>query len=396
MSENENVPASKRITPYQWRLIGVAAALLSVTVIAFFLLGVFNLLRSFVQTFSGVLWPLATAGVLALIFRPVVVFLQKRARFNRTWSIITLFIAAALALTGVLLLVIPVLVDQILLFIEYLPDIVGRISSSLAEAYPKVVDFISSRLGEENLARIQESISSGITNLLQHSEPALNNIVGFASKTIAIGTGLAIIPVYLFFMLESRRNLGNDLRSQLSFLREDWREDIIFLINEFIGSVVSFFRGQIVIAFIMGVLLAIGFLLVGLKFAIILGLTIGFLNVIPYLGSIIGLSIALPLAYFQKDGGGVNLLILATVVFAVVQVIEGYLLTPRIMGQTTGLHPMVIIIAIFFWGTALDGILGMILAIPLTAFFVVAWRLAKRKYLDQLHKRGSEAKQASS
>ncbi len=383
--------SQRKITPSQWRLIGVAAALVSVTIIAYFLLGIFNILKSFVGTFSGVLWPLAVAGVLALLFRPFVVFLQKRARFNRTWSIITLFALAALALAGLLLLVIPKLVDQILLFIEYLPEIVAGVSKSFAENYPKVVDFVSSRVGEQNLARIQDSISNGITTLLQNSEPALSNIAGVASQTIAIGTGLAIIPVYLFFMLESRRNLINDLKQQLSFIREDWRDDIVFLVNEFVGSIVSFFRGQIIIAFIMGVLLAIGFLLVGLKFAIILGLTIGFLNVIPYLGSIIGLSIALPLAYFQKDGGGFELLLLAVTVFAIVQVVEGYFLTPRIMGKSTGLHPMVIIIAIFFWGTALDGILGMILAIPLTAFFVVAWRLAKRKYLKRIHESQSQA-----
>ena len=72
------------------------------------------------------------------------------------------------------------------------------------------------------------------------------------------------------------------------------------------------------------------------------------------------------------------------IVFAVVPVIEGYVLTPRIMGSRTGLHPMVIIVAIFFWGAALDGILGMILAIPLTAFLVVFWRLAKEKYIGEL------------
>ena len=173
-------------------------------------------------------------------------------------------------------------------------------------------------------------------------------------------------------MLESNRDLSKDIREQLSFLKDDWRDDAVFLINEFVGSIVLFFRGQVVIALIMGVLLATGFTLIGLNFGIILGLGIGFLNIIPYLGSIIGIGTVLPLAYFQSDGGSLQLVLFALAVFTAVQMIEGYLLTPRIMGRSTGLHPMVIIIAIFFWGAALDGILGMILAIPLTAFFIVA------------------------
>jgi predicted PurR-regulated permease PerM len=72
------------------------------------------------------------------------------------------------------------------------------------------------------------------------------------------------------------------------------------------------------------------------------------------------------------------------VVFAIVQAIEAYLLTPKVMGDRTGLHPMVIIVAIFFWGSALGGITGMILAIPLTAFLVVFWRLAREKYVREL------------
>jgi predicted PurR-regulated permease PerM len=71
-------------------------------------------------------------------------------------------------------------------------------------------------------------------------------------------------------------------------------------------------------------------------------------------------------------------------VFTIVQMIEGYLLTPKIMGERTGLHPMVIIVAVFFWGSALNGIAGMILAIPLTAFLVVFWRLAKERYIGEL------------
>ncbi|MEO1088008.1 MAG: AI-2E family transporter, partial [Acidobacteriota bacterium] len=85
----------------------------------------------------------------------------------------------------------------------------------------------------------------------------------------------------------------------------------------------------------------------------------------------------------QPDGGLVRLAAVM-VVFAIVQSIEGYVLTPRIMGERTGLHPMVIIVAIFFWGSALSGITGMILAIPLTAFLVVFWRLAREKYVREL------------
>ncbi len=107
------------------------------------------------------------------------------------------------------------------------------------------------------------------------------------------------------------------------------------------------------------------------------------LNIIPYLGSIAGLAVALPLAFFG-DAGSILRVGLVVVVFSVVQAIEGNFLTPKIMGDRTGLHPALIIFAVFFWGVALDGILGMILAIPLTAFAVVFWRLLKKKYITEV------------
>ena len=108
--------------------------------------------------------------------------------------------------------------------------------------------------------------------------------------------------------------------------------------------------GQLLIALAQGVLLAIGFSIVGLKYGLILGFLLGFLNVIPYLGSMVGLLITLPLAYFQAEGG-LGRLIAVVVVLVIVQTIEGYILTPKIMGDRTGLHPMAIIFAVFFWGS---------------------------------------------
>ena len=169
----------------------------------------------------------------------------------------------------------------------------------------------------------------------------------------------------------------------MPFLKESTRQDISYLVFEFVEIVVGFFRGQLVIALIQGVLDAIGFSVVGMKYGFFIGLALGLLNVIPYLGSMVGLAVALPMAFFQVDGGPITLA-LVVLVFTVVQCIEGYFLTPKIMGEQTGLHPLTIIVAIFFWGAVFGGVTGMLLAIPLTAFLVVFWRLARTKYITEV------------
>jgi predicted PurR-regulated permease PerM len=194
-----------------------------------------------------------------------------------------------------------------------------------------------------------------------------------SEKALLAGAGLfgalgsllswAVLPIYFGFFLMVEPSRKGDLGQLLPFLKEETRKDVVYLATEFIEIVVAFFRGQLVIAFLQGILYA--------------------LNIIPYLGSIVGLGVSIPLAYFQ-EGGGLVLVLLVLVVFSVVQLIESYLLTPKIMGDQTGLHPIAIIVAIFFWGTALQGIMGMILAIPLTAFLVVFWRLAREKYIQEL------------
>ena len=192
----------------------------------------------------------------------------------------------------------------------------------------------------------------------------------------------AVAPIYFAFFLMTDTAKVGDLEKFLPFLKRETRHDLLYLFEEFLNIIVAFFRGQLIIAFLQGLLFAIGFTLVGLKYGFVIGLTLGFLNIVPYLGNIIGLATALPLAFFQ-DGGGLTRVVLVLVVFAAVQMIEGYFLTPKIMGDRTGLHPVAIIVAVFFWGSALQGILGMILAIPLTAFLVVFWRLARDKYIGE-------------
>ena len=139
----------------------------------------------------------------------------------------------------------------------------------------------------------------------------------------------AVLPVYFaFFLMASPKRV--DSAQLLPFLKPETRGDVVYLLEEFVNIVVAFFRGQLIVAFLQGLLFAIGFSVVGLKYGFVLGLLLGFLNIIPYLGSIIGLSITIPLSYFQT-GGGLDTLIGVAIVFAAVQLIEGYVLTPKVM-----------------------------------------------------------------
>ena len=356
---------------------------MGVSIVAGFCYLVFLGLRALVGSYGHVLWPLAIAGVLALLLRPWVARLERKIGAGRRGlAVIIIYAVAALLGAGLLLLLVPTVLHEAIAFVDTAPDFVAKVHDSLIERYPALMgrfedSFDIRALGRDFLARVEGS------EWWSASAPALARLQSGVGEAVSVMTGLAIIPVYLYFFLLGRGEPMALVERQLGFLAPRVKEDVLFLIKEFVDCIVVFFRGQIIIGSIMGVLLAAGFTISGLRFGLVLGLVIGFLNIVPYLGTILGLSVVIPVAMFQQ-GGGTHLLALCMVVFVAVQLIEGYLLTPRIMGEATGLHPMVIIVAIFFWGTALGGILGMVFAIPLTAFGVVAWRLFRLRVLAPL------------
>ena len=378
MSEIEE---PRLLTPSQRRLVGFALGLAAFVATIALLAGVFMVLSFLVGHFSGVLWPLAVAGILALIMRPVVELLETKLRLRRISAVVTLYGLFALVLMGALTLVIPPLIEQVVAFITYLPEFWNNATLYVKEHYPQWVVLRDKLLAYETINNAVTSLKAQAEELTKYAIPTLKSASHVALGFFSFATHLAVVPIYLFFFLLSNREPTRNLDKQLPFLKPDMRADVVFLAREFIDIVISFFRGQLVIGLMMGAMLAIGFSLVGLKFGLIIGLLLGILNIIPYLGTIIGLSVALPLALLQPNGG-MPLVGLVLMVFIIVQNIEGFFLTPKIMSDRTGLHPVAIIVSIFFWGTALGGILGMVLAIPLTAFFVTAWRLVKRKYFN--------------
>lgn len=372
-----------QLSERQQQTIGIALSVMAALVIVTAVLGLFWVVAIFLRTFSHVFLPLAVAGIGALVCQPYYEWLRQRVRLPVPLAIAALFLSVLAPISLFVVFFGSVIVSELVNLCAQLPIWWTQLLEQIEQHWPEVRTFFTEHpLGRrltDALDGMGPMLAAGLEHFATTSVQAGKGIVGWTATVFS----WAVAPVYfVFFLIMPRKDVAQ-LDDYLPFLKAETRKDIVYLVREFVNIMVAFFRGQFIIAFLQGVFLAIGFSLVGLKYGLVLGLLLGFLNVIPYLGSMLGLSITLPLAYFQ-EGGGVTTLAGVIIVLVIVQAIEGYLLTPKIMGDRTGLHPMVIIFAVFFWGSALGGIFGMILAIPLTAFLVVFWRLAKEKYIPEL------------
>jgi len=375
------LPDDPLLSGRQRRLLGFTLGFFALVLSAALVVFVVLVLGRLVGYFSEVLWPLAVAGISALIMRPVVERLEVRLKGRRMAAVFVLYGVFVLALAGFALILIPPLASQVLDFFQYLPTFWDNAVDYVQRTYPDWVAISNRALKYPVVAAAWKTVQEQLSELPTIILPSLKAVSHGVFAAFGFVAHLAVVPIYLFFFLLSKGEPTRNLPNHLQFLSPPVRKDVVFLVGEFVAIVVSFFRGQLLIGLIMGGMYALGFTLVGLKFGLFIGLALGVLNIVPYLGTIIGIAVSLPLAFFQP-GGGMKLALLVLAVKIVTQNIEGWFLTPKIMGDRTGLHPVMIIVAIFFWGTAFNGILGLILAIPLTAFFVTVWRLLQRKYLN--------------
>lgn len=373
---------SLELSPRQRATVAAAITLVSAVVLVAAVVLAAMYVGRFFGHFSQVFLPLAVAALLALVLKPFYQLLNTKLRLPPVAAVAAVFLSLLLPVAGLLWFFGGLVFDQIADLIERVPALWDRAATEISDRLPQLQAFWQNhpwahRLRTALEAR-QEDLVAGLGIFGGH---ALSAGATLLRATFGL-LSWAVLPVYLgfFLMVEPKIPEGQKV---LPFLKAKTRQDVLYLVGEFVEIMVAFFRGQLLIGLLQGMLFALGFSIVGLRYGLILGLMLGFLNIIPYLGSIVGLAIALPLAFWQT-GGGQAMVLAVMVVFVIVQMIEGYFLTPRIMGNQTGLHPLAIILAVFFWGSALGGITGMVLAIPLTAFLASFWRLARDKYITEL------------
>jgi predicted PurR-regulated permease PerM len=209
-----------------------------------------------------------------------------------------------------------------------------------------------------NLERYLPTLADKIWNIIKKSIGGFLGVTGFLLSLI-------MVPIYLFFLLKERPRIEKRWKDYLPLRASPLKDEIAAAISEINSYVIAYFRGQLLVCLVDGTLIGSILTLLGLNFAPLIGLLVVILTMIPYIGIIVCWVPAVLIAAFQWGDWTHPLIV--TIVFIVVQNLEGMFYAPRIVGKSVGLHPMTVIVSIFLWGLLIGGLLGPILAVPLTA-----------------------------
>lgn len=380
---NRNAPSNSGVRntllgPGQSRILATAITMVAVFALLAGLALAIVVLGRFLSTFSAVLWPIAVAGLLALTLHPIVSLAERKLRMPRGVAVGLLYLLTVGLIAAFVSLILPGLIQEVVAFSDTLGTVIARIEAWVRGHFPKVPMWMANLEAAGYADALRGGLESSIAWLASSSSRLLD-AGKHVMDIVVIFTGICLIPVYLTYFLLLKRNIREDLQEQLRFLPRDSHLYFLRIVDDFVNIMVAFFRGQLLVGLMTGLILALGFYIIGLQLGVLVGLLLGVFNLIPYLGTIFGILILIPLGYFQSEGG-LPMVLYALGVLTTGQLIESYVLAPRIMEKETGLHPVVIIIAVVFWGTALNGILGMMLGIPLTAFLVSLWRFVRDEY----------------
>lgn len=315
---------------------------------------------------SNVLIPFFVAWLIAYLLYPIVKFIQYRCRVkSRVLSIIIALLLVIGILTGGGYLIIPPIIEEI----SHLQDIIVSYvttDATVASVSADVQNFIKQNIDINDLTKaftfedISSFLEEKIPQFFAFISSGVDAIIGVVASLIAI--------IYLFFILMDYEEMAEGL---FNLVPKNKRHLVHAVILDLEKGMNGYFRGQTIIAMCVGVLFSIGFLIIDFPLAIPLGLFIGFLNLVPYL-QVIGFIPTIMLALLKAHDTGQSfwgIILAALIVFCVVQAIQDWVLTPRIMGKVTGLNAAIILLSLSIWGSLL-GFVGLIIALPLTTLLI--------------------------
>ena len=416
-------------TRFQQKTLWNAATGVSILILGVLIVGLIWLTGRLFGFLQPVLIPLIVAGIVAYVLDPVVRLLEKRG-LSRLWSVVTLFLSILIGATLLVAAVIPGIQRghgnlKNLLSSQKNPPATAVVTSS-SETDETSGSDDEKQLGtalERELRQLQETYKSGpVAWLLAETDDQGNTLPAgdspprertldsftrsrggrmlyeykgaifktgrdwlMAGSTRILGflglvLGMIMVPVYLFFFLKDSAAIRSHWHDYVPLKASRFKTELVETLQEINGYLISFFRGQVLVAAIDGILVGIALTIFGLPYGFLIGIFMAILGVVPYIGNILCLIPACIIGYLHAQGTapfGMSPVAYVTCVlgiFVVVQQINSLVTAPKIVGDSVGLHPLTVIFSMLFWSLVLGGFIGALLAVPLTAAVKVLFR----------------------
>lgn len=332
---------------------------------------------------GDVILPFLVGGALAYFLDPVADRLE-RGGMGRVTATSFITLAALLIVVGLVLAVIPALVNQLTALVNAAPEIAQRLQAFLIDRFPELQD--STSTVRQSLAQIAQTIQSKGAVLV---EGIFSSLAGAVSVVVF----LLVVPVVAFYLLMDWDHMVARIDG---LLPRDHAPTIRRLAGEINTVLSAFVRGQLSVCLVFGIYYSVALMLVGLQFGLVVGAIAGAITFIPYIGAIVGGILAIGLAVFQFWGSVETEVAGAIVtapdwlrigivaaIFGAGQFLEGNVLTPKLVGKSVGLHPVWLLFALSAFGT-LFGFVGMLIAVPVAASLGVLTRFGLSQYHDSL------------
>jgi predicted PurR-regulated permease PerM len=329
---------------------------------------------------GDVILPFVVGGAIAYFLDPVADRLE-RLGLGRAAATTVISLGVLLVVVALVLAVIPTLVSQLTALVNAAPDILTQLQAFLLAQFPELADSTSTI--RQSLAEMGETIRAKGMELA-------NTLIGSAMGVLDAVLFIVVVPVVAFYMLLDWDRMVARLDEMLP---RDHAPVIRRLAGEVDAVLAAFVRGQMSVCLVLGGYYAVALALAGLQFGLVVGAIAGAITFIPYVGALVGGALAIGLALFQFWGDWVSIGIIA-VIFAVGQFLEGNVITPRLVGNSVGLHPVWLLFALSAFGSVF-GFVGMLVAVPVAAAIGVLVRFFAGTYQGSLLYRGTTGRAAN-
>lgn len=425
-------PAVKNFpTAFQRSALWTAITALSLTLIGAVAIGLIYLATRVISFLQPILIPFAVAGVLAYLLEPAVEWLEKK-KISRQKAVLLVFGVFSLALAGLAFWIVPKLSEQTASLAKRVPGYTQKARAAVMkwaediesnygitvlphlpagenskpmpagsppdspspDATPAPGPAMKKETGPADASGEQDAadvdfqaflsgdwVRTSLPTVAKNAWLFVKSSVGGFMGVFGFMLSFIIVPLYLYYFLIESAKIKESWSDFLPLRASEFKDEVVSCLTEINGYLIAFFRGQLFVSLINGLATGIGLMIVGLDFGLLIGLMLCIMGIIPYLGIALCWIPAVIIASVQ---GGSMLIpadwpwwgfpLVVTGIFAVVQQVDGFFITPKVVGESVGLHPMTVIVSVFVWALILGGLLGAILAVPLTASIKVLFR----------------------